>query len=99
MPIWLKFMVSHLLSVIYSSSSARVLFDVVVEGAAGVGHEHVLEGRLGRPRRSAVCALSSVGRVLGDDPTVVEDRDPGAQALGLGQVVGRQDDRRVMGLC
>ena len=43
--------------------------------------------------------LEPVGRVLGDDPTVVEDRDPRAQALCLGQVVGRQDDRRVVGRC
>ena len=35
-------------------------------------------------------------RVLGDDPAVVEDRDPAAQAFRLGQVVRREDDRRVM---
>ena len=48
--------------------------------------------------RRAVCdrGLEALGRVLGDDPAVVEDRDPAAEAFGLGQVVRRQDDRRVV---
>ena len=72
-----------------------VLLDVLVEGAAGVGHEHGLEGRL-----LAVVlgdeSLEPLGRVLGDHATPVEDRDPAAEALRLGQVVRREDDRGVV---
>src|SRR6187549_2360520 len=84
----------HLLS---SSFVGPVLVDVVVEGAARVGHEHVLEGRLASEPLARLGLELGRGAV-GDDAAVVEDRDPGAEALGLGQVVGRQDDGRVMGL-
>ena len=71
--------------------------DVVVERAAGPGHEGVLEGRIAAvPLRDE--ALQPVRRRLGHHAAVVEDRDPVAEALGLGQVVRRQDDRRVVGL-
>ena len=72
-----------------------VFLDVLVEGAAGVGHEHVLEAGgatlLGRHH-----GLEAFGRVLGDDAAAVEDRDASAEALRLGQVVGREDDRGVV---
>ena len=37
--------------------------------------------------------LQLVGRAEGEDPAVVDDRDPVAQLVGLGHVVGRQEDR------
>src|SRR3954453_10103846 len=74
-----------------------VLVDVVVEGAAGVGHEHVFEGRWSSDPLSGLHLELGDG-ALRDDPAVVEDRDPAAQALRLGQIVGRQDDHRVVGL-
>ena len=36
--------------------------------------------------------LQLVGRAEGEDPAVVDDRDPVAQLVGLGHVVGRQED-------
>src|SRR6187397_1013511 len=72
-----------------------VFLDVLVEGAAGEGHEHGLEGR-----RLAVVPrdhlLEPLRRVLGDHATPVEDRDAAAEALRLGQVVRREDDRRLV---
>src|SRR6478609_1763787 len=56
-----------------------VLVDVVVEGAAGVGHEHVFETRLASEPLGRQ-GLELVRGAFGDDPTVVEDRDPGAEA-------------------
>ena len=44
-----------------------VLLDVVVEGAAGVGHEHVFEGRASVRCGRVMSGLEPVGRVLGDD--------------------------------
>ena len=37
--------------------------------------------------------LSSAGRADGEDPAVVDDGDPLAQLVGLGHVVGREQDR------
>ena len=37
--------------------------------------------------------LSSAGRAEGQDPAVVDDRDAVAQLVGLGHVVGREEDR------
>src|SRR6185369_2323901 len=88
---------SHLLSGhLVAVRLCVVLVDVVVEGPAGVGHEHVFEGRRATepPRRRG---LEAVGRVLGDHTALVEDRDATAETLGLGKVVGREDDRRVVG--
>src|SRR5829696_9002658 len=69
-PFWLSFVF------------AVVLGDVVVEGAAGVGHED------GVHRRGLIVALRHlslelVGRAFRDDPAVVEHDDRVAQALGL----------------
>src|SRR4051812_6076896 len=85
-------LVHHLLSFGFV---VAVLLDVVVEGSAGVLHEDRVERR-----RLAVSlgdeALQPVWGVLGDRSAVVEDRDPAAEALRLGQVVGREHDRRVV---
>ena len=37
--------------------------------------------------------MSSAGRADGQDPAAVDDRDPVAQLVGLGHVVGREEDR------
>src|SRR5262245_24648595 len=55
---------SHLLSCDFVVG--LVLVDVVVERAAGVGHEHVLE-RCGRRGAAGLARLPAVRRVLGDD--------------------------------
>ena len=77
-----------------SPSDSSVL-DVVVERLARVGHEHGLEGRR-LPVVLGDHALELGRRRFGDDPAVVEDRDPLAEAFGLGQVVGREHDRCVV---
>src|ERR1044071_4434190 len=58
-----------------------VFLDVLVEGAAGVGHEDVVH------RGVPAVALGHQGlqrfrRALGDDPALVEDDDLVAQSLG-----------------
>src|SRR5215204_4275529 len=72
-----------------------VLLDVVVEGAAGIGHEHVLEAGLAAEALPRL-GLQIGGGAFGHGPSVVEDRHPTAQTLRFGQVVGGQDDRRVV---
>src|SRR4029079_17051810 len=84
---------SHLLS--FGFVVGLVLIDVVVEGAAGVGHEHVVERWRGC-RPAGLAGLEAVRRVLGDDAAAVEDRDLATEPFGLRQVVGREDDRRVV---
>ena len=68
---------------------------IVVEALAGERHEHVLQ------RRLLAVVPGDHGRQLrrgslGDDPAVVDQRDPVAQPLGLVQVVRRQHDRGVV---
>ena len=61
--------------------------------------EHPLAGRNRTGAQMVVQAIADEGlepgrRVLGHDPGVIEDRDPAAQALRLGQVV-----KRVLAVC
>ena len=77
---------------------------VVLGRGGGRAHDpgQALEGR--RPavepieleaedRLALDALLELVGRAEGEDPAVVDDRDPVAQLVGLGHVVGRQEDR------
>src|SRR5437899_8972195 len=65
-----SFIVSHLLSFVLG----RLVLDVVVEGAAGVGHEDVVEGR--GPTRSFGLRRDQPGRRgLRDYAAVVQHRD------------------------
>ncbi len=61
-----------------------LLLDVLVEGAAGVGHEGTFSRRRREARgRAATRCLELVGVSLDDQPAPVEDRDPVAEAVGL----------------
>src|SRR2546421_1768641 len=73
-----------------------LFLDVLVEGAAGVGHEHGVER--GRQALAGDEPLEALRRVLDDGPAVVEHGDPLAQAIGLVEVMGGQDDRSVVAL-
>src|SRR5215213_6027681 len=48
--------------------------------------------------RDAVRVGELPARPLGDDPAVVDERDPVAQLLGLFEVVRREQDRRALGV-
>ena len=63
--------------------------------APGRGHRVALRASagvastLGRP----ISAFKLLGRVLGDDPAVVDDPDPVREHVGLFEVLGREEDR------
>ena len=80
------------------ASPGGVLFgflDVVVERTAGVCHECAFE----RWREALLdCHLSfeNIRGGLRRESAGGQDPDPSTQALGLGEVVSREDDRRVV---
>ena len=51
----------------------------------------------GRPCSRATRSLSSLGCALDDQAALVEDRESVAEAVGLGEVVRGEHDRRVVG--
>src|SRR5512133_2998104 len=71
----------------------------VLAGGTDDGEEDVLEGRL-------LLDILDLGRreqllefgegAVGDDPTLVEDRDPVGQLFGLVQVLGGEQHRRAL---
>src|SRR4051794_3960402 len=72
------------------------LGDVVVKGTVRVVHEHVPQGR-GAPEAGRRRDDRGIRRVLRDGAAAIEDRDVVAQPLSLLEVVGGQDDGRVVG--
>src|SRR5215216_596401 len=76
---------------IASDASASALLRVaVLEGVAAGGEERLLQG--GR----VVAALEVVRRLEAEQFAVVEDPDAVGERLGLGQVVGAEQDGRVV---
>ena len=80
----------------YSRTSVAVGAGLADERLGADGLEHVLDGALDADRDDVTgdLALQLVGRALGHDRAVVDDRQPVGQRVGLLEVVGRQEDRR-----
>ena len=80
----------------YSRTSVVLAARLADERLGADGLEDVLDGAVDADRDDVAgdLALELVGRALGDDPAVVDDRQPVGQRVGLLEVVGREEDRR-----
>ncbi len=71
------------------------LFDVVVERAAGIFHEHAFEGG-----RTAVLncdfGLEPLRRAFRRESTAGQDSNSSTKPIGFGKVVRRENDRGVV---